>query len=110
MMDSIVARWPARGLGLTLGRQLVLPRADVTSSIPKPTATSMSSPPTDFLAAITQHIPDPGAQMVRYCGWYSNKMRGQRHRTTTGGAAAPRLRPPASRRRPPNSPRKSGAT
>jgi hypothetical protein len=35
---------------------------------------------TDFLAAITQHIPDKGAQMVRYCGWYSNKMRGVRHR------------------------------
>jgi len=25
--------------------------------------------PTDFLAAITQHIPDKGAQMVRYYGW-----------------------------------------
>ncbi|MGO9202132.1 MAG: transposase [Limisphaerales bacterium] len=36
--------------------------------------------PTDFLAAITQHIPDKGAQMVRYYGWYSNKMRGVRHR------------------------------
>jgi hypothetical protein len=35
---------------------------------------------TDFLAAITQHIPDKGAQMVRYYGWYSNKMRGLRHR------------------------------
>jgi hypothetical protein len=34
--------------------------------------------PTDFLAAITQHIPDKGAQMVRYYGWYSNKMRGVR--------------------------------
>jgi hypothetical protein len=34
----------------------------------------------DFLAAITQHIPDKGAQMVRYYGWYSNKMRGVRHR------------------------------
>ena len=33
---------------------------------------------TDFLAAITQHIPDKGAQMVRYYGWYSNKMRGVR--------------------------------
>ena len=31
--------------------------------------------PTDFLAAITQHIPDKGAQMVRYYGWYSNKIR-----------------------------------
>ncbi len=34
--------------------------------------------PLDFLAEITQHIPDPGMQMVRYYGWYSNKMRGQR--------------------------------
>jgi hypothetical protein len=36
--------------------------------------------PTDFLTAITQHIPDKGAQMVRYYGWYSNKMRGVRQR------------------------------
>ncbi|HWT83259.1 MAG TPA: transposase, partial [Candidatus Methylomirabilis sp.] len=36
--------------------------------------------PTDFLAAITLHIPDKGAQMIRYYGWYSNKMRGVRHR------------------------------
>jgi hypothetical protein len=36
--------------------------------------------PTDFLATITQHIPDKGAQMVRYYGWYSNKMRGLRQR------------------------------
>jgi hypothetical protein len=36
--------------------------------------------PTDFLAAITQHIPDKGAQMVRYYGWYSNKTRGVRQR------------------------------
>ena len=34
--------------------------------------------PLEFLAEITQHIPDPGMQMVRYYGWYSNKMRGQR--------------------------------
>ena len=36
--------------------------------------------PTDFLAAITRHIPDKAAQMVRYYGWYSNKMRGVRQR------------------------------
>ena len=35
---------------------------------------------TEFLAAITQHISDKGAQMVRYYGWYSNKMRGVRQR------------------------------
>ena len=34
----------------------------------------------DFLATITQHITDKGAQMIRYYGWYSNKMRGQQHR------------------------------
>jgi hypothetical protein len=33
---------------------------------------------TDFIAAITQHIPDKGFQMVRYYGWYSNKARGLR--------------------------------
>jgi len=32
----------------------------------------------DFIAAITQHIPDKRFQMLRYYGWYSNKMRGQR--------------------------------
>jgi hypothetical protein len=34
--------------------------------------------PCDFIAAITQHIPDKNFQLVRYYGWYSNKMRGQR--------------------------------
>ena len=34
----------------------------------------------DFIAAITQHIPDKRFQMVRYFGWYSNKMRGQRRK------------------------------
>jgi hypothetical protein len=32
--------------------------------------------PCDFIAAITQHIPDKSFQLVRYYGWYSNKMRG----------------------------------
>ena len=34
--------------------------------------------PCNFIAAITQHIPDKSFQLVRYYGWYSNKMRGQR--------------------------------
>jgi hypothetical protein len=45
--------------------------------------------PLDFLAEVTQHIPDPGSHLVRYYGWpacraslgagrYSNKTRGQR--------------------------------
>jgi hypothetical protein len=32
----------------------------------------------DFIAEITQHIPDPGAQQIRYYGWYSNRSRGDR--------------------------------
>ena len=28
--------------------------------------------PCDFIAAITQHIPDKSFQLVRYYGWYSN--------------------------------------
>jgi len=31
-----------------------------------------------FIAAITQHIPEKGMQLVRYYGWYSNKSRGLR--------------------------------
>ncbi|MDP7135447.1 MAG: transposase, partial [Planctomycetota bacterium] len=34
----------------------------------------------EFIAAITQHIPDKGFQMVRYYGWYSNRARGERAR------------------------------
>jgi len=40
--------------------------------------------PLDFLAEVTQHVPDPGElpdpgeHLVRYYGWYSNKSRGQR--------------------------------
>jgi hypothetical protein len=49
--------------------------------------------PLDFIAAITQHIPERLAQMVsnleihfsftgvRYSGWYSIRMRGDRQRT-----------------------------
>ena len=34
--------------------------------------------PLDFLAEVTQHIPDKGDHQIRYYGWYSNKSRGQR--------------------------------
>ena len=36
--------------------------------------------PVDFIAMVTQHIPNHGAQMVRYYGWYSNKTRGKRRK------------------------------
>jgi len=32
----------------------------------------------EFIAAITQHIPAKNFQLVRYFGWYSNRMRGER--------------------------------
>ena len=34
--------------------------------------------------------------MVRCYDWYSNKMRGQRHRAQNGGAASAPLRPPST--------------
>ncbi len=39
----------------------------------------------DFIAQITQHIPDTGAQMVRYYGYYSNKSRGMRAKLAREG-------------------------
>ena len=44
--------------------------------------------PCDFIAAITQHIPDKSFQLVRYIGWYSNKMRGQRDKYAAEEAKA----------------------
>jgi hypothetical protein len=45
---------------------------------PKVNANFRIFTPLDFIAAITSHIPDKSFQLVRYYGWYSNKMRGQR--------------------------------
>jgi hypothetical protein len=50
----------------------------------------------DFLATIKQHIPDNGTRMTGFHGWYSNKMRGQRHRVQNGGVPADPLRPPCT--------------
>jgi hypothetical protein len=48
---------------------------------------------TDFLAAVTQHIPEKGAQTVKYYGYYSNKARGQRAKAV--GRAGPPGQPTA---------------
>jgi len=37
--------------------------------------------PLDFLAQVTQHIPDKGQHLTRYYGWYSNVARGKRAKT-----------------------------
>ncbi|MBM4144521.1 MAG: hypothetical protein FJ225_13170, partial [Lentisphaerae bacterium] len=54
----------------------------------QPTVSSLPLPPCDFIAAITQHIPDKNFQLVRYYGWYSNKMRGQRGKQAAEAAKA----------------------
>ena len=53
----------------------------------------------DFLAEVTQHIPEMGEHLIRYYGWHSNKKRGQRAKRqpepAEGDAASPR--PPSAR-------------
>jgi hypothetical protein len=34
----------------------------------------------EFIAKITQHIPEKSFQLVRYYGWYSNHARGGSHK------------------------------
>ncbi len=41
--------------------------------------------PMDFIAELTQHIPDPRTHLVRYFGLYSNKSRGLRAKTDADG-------------------------
>ena len=38
----------------------------------------------EFIADITQHIPEKSFQLVRYYGWYSNRMRGERRKIEEG--------------------------
>ena len=41
----------------------------------------------DFLAEVTQHIPDKGEHLVRYYGWYSHRRRGMRAQGGSEGLA-----------------------
>ncbi len=64
---------------------------------------SRRGPGPEPFQAITQHIPDKGAQLVRYYGWYSNKMRGQRRRSLGLPPASlfrPVMSPPPPKRLP----------
>ncbi|MEA3467260.1 MAG: transposase [Thermodesulfobacteriota bacterium] len=38
----------------------------------------------EFIADITQHIPEKSFRLVRYYGWYSNRMRGAREKLEEG--------------------------
>jgi hypothetical protein len=42
----------------------------------------------EFIATITQHIPDKSFQLVRYYGWYSNRSRGGRKKKQQGHNSA----------------------
>jgi hypothetical protein len=59
--------------------------AGIVTYDPRPFSRSIGSAaaterfsPLDALAALTAFIPEKGQQVVRYCGYYSNKARGQR--------------------------------
>ncbi len=41
----------------------------------------------DFLAEVTQHIPERGEHLVRYFGWYSHRQRGIRKQARQAGEA-----------------------
>ncbi len=41
--------------------------------------------PLDFLAEVTQHIPNKGEHQIRYYGFYSNKQRGMRNKKAEKG-------------------------
>lgn len=49
--------------------------------------------PQDFLAELTQHIPEKGEHQIRYYGWYSNKSWGMRQNVLRE-ALAPKLTQP----------------
>jgi hypothetical protein len=48
-------------------------------------------PAGQFIARVTQHIPEKGFQMVRYYGWYSNRAKGRRRKE---GMLRPGDKPP----------------
>ena len=54
--------------------------------------------PLDFLAEVTQHIPDPGEHLIRYYGFYSNQSRGlqAKAQAAPGAASAPEPAPALS--------------
>ena len=51
--------------------------------------------PLDFLAELTQHIPNPGEHLVRYYGHYSNKARGLRAKQSAAEPGDPDAQPHA---------------
>jgi hypothetical protein len=56
-----------------------------------PKRTTQVFDPLDFLAEVTQHIPNKGEHQIRYYGWYSKKIRGLRAKQAA--LAAPEQKP-----------------
>jgi hypothetical protein len=50
--------------------------------------TAQRQDPLETLAALTDHIPNTGQQLIRYLGWYSNKSRGLRKKAAVAPAVA----------------------
>jgi hypothetical protein len=50
--------------------------------------------PLDFLAEVTQHIPNKGEHQIRYYGWYSNKKRGMQEKRCPELAEGKKPKPP----------------
>ena len=49
--------------------------------------------PLEFLAEVTQHIPNKGQHLIRYFGWYSNKKRGVRKKKKAAAEGKQDIRP-----------------
>jgi hypothetical protein len=78
-----------------LGR---FPEAASDDLLPGPKRNFQIFDPLDFLAEVTQHIPEMGEHLIRYYGWYSNKKRGQRAQSqppTPEGSTEPSRAPSA---------------
>lgn len=93
-LASYIARCPlslARMIGVGNDGSVVY-RAGKADCIPYPTMGDemlqkgiprnfQTFKPLDFLAEVTQHIPNKGEHQIRFYGWYSNKGRGQRKKS-----------------------------
>ncbi|MCP5443693.1 MAG: hypothetical protein H6968_11725 [Chromatiaceae bacterium] len=42
-----------------------------------------------WLKVLLQHVPDRGEHLVHYYGWYSNRSRGERNRSTPESTPTP---------------------
>ena len=65
----------------------------------KPKKRPLSGCRHNFLAEVTQHIPNKGEHQIRYYGWYSNKKRGMQEKKGKSVAAPGHNEPDTAFRR-----------